>query len=70
MQNAISKFYDHVVNVTQFQGFLFSFSDLYGDGSMFENKRAECLHTYEVLKSIMIESELIGHDGKMIRGKS
>lgn len=59
MNEAINKFYDHIIEVTKFQGWLMPFSVLYGDGSRFERNKEACIATYEELKKTMIENNII-----------
>lgn len=68
MKNAISDFYDYVVEVTQVQKKLLPFTELYGDGTRWQKKLAGCLQTYQALRVIMLENELIDKNYKLKEG--
>lgn len=65
MKNAISEFYDHILNVTEFQKKLLPFTDLYGDGTRWQKKLSGCLQTYQALRLIMLENGLIDENNKL-----
>ena len=55
-------FYDYVVNVTTTQKKLLPFPILYGDGTRWKNQLKTCLTTYQALKQIMFENNLIDNN--------
>jgi hypothetical protein len=52
-------FYDYVVNVTTTQKKLLPFPILYGDGTRWKKQLKTCLTTYQAIKQIMFENNLI-----------
>jgi hypothetical protein len=52
-------FYDYVVNVTTTQKKLLPFPILYGDGTRWKKQLKTCLTTYQAIKQIMLENNLI-----------
>lgn len=64
--NAVSNFYDYIVKVTEVQKKLLPFTELYGDGSRWQNQLKACLYTYQSIRSIMVESNLIDKNYKVI----
>jgi len=55
----ISNCYDYIVNVTIKQKRLLPVNELYGDGSRWDNRKDIFMATYEQVKSILKENNLI-----------
>jgi hypothetical protein len=59
MENVIEDFYDYVLDTTEVQRKLLPFVILYGDGSRWKNKLKDCLQTYQHLRQILINHDII-----------
>jgi hypothetical protein len=58
-------FYDYVVNSTTMQKKLLPFPVLYGDGTRWKKQLKTCLTTYQAIKVIMFENNLIDENYRL-----